>query len=45
MCERRPDADSGTINVTPEMIEAAMAAYYRHDPRSYDVDEILSDIF
>ena len=45
MCEKRPDTDSDTIDVTPEMTGAAMAIYSRHDPRSYDMDEILPDIF
>jgi hypothetical protein len=45
MCEKRQNADSDTVTVTPEMIAAAMAVYYRHDPRSYDMDEILPDIF
>jgi hypothetical protein len=46
MNDRRTiDAGAPEIEVTPEMIKAAMAVYYRHDPRSYDIDEILPDIF
>ena len=39
------NAGAPEIEITPEMIEAGVACFYRHDPRIDDIEEILPDIF
>jgi hypothetical protein len=51
MCEKRQNADSDTVAVTPEMIEAGINAYYFNkssdwsNPCGAELDDMMRAIF
>jgi hypothetical protein len=38
-------ADAAPIDVTTEMVKAGVSCFYEHDPRIYDVEKILPEVF
>ncbi|MEI9804343.1 MAG: hypothetical protein WDN48_07620 [Pseudolabrys sp.] len=41
----KPDVNPKEVQITPEMVQAGPRAYYRHDSRFYDDEDVVKNVF